>query len=429
MAGGMGDRSHTAATGGPDRDGAGHGRAATARPTGPHHIAIQILDGQYATIFTQDGAIVSHDEGPHREARVDVRVGDSQMDSANFSASIGNRDGTQMRGLHHEDQEIATRRELWLALDRAYKGATETYASKTAARSERENTFPPDLSEAPPLVQAYTPPNTVNQTKLFERVQALTEAVQGEPHLENSAFLGHDWQGARLIMNTEGTEGWLPSGRAVIRGEVIGKANDGARIQETPGHGWPKPSMICPIPAPWSKKWWRPPIGFNPCKQHRLSEIIWGQCSLRGPHLPNFFASCCIQKSAAPPPESAPDPMGDDAVPVPTARMGRRLLPSGWSVEDDPARHPNHASHYTHDHEGVAVRSVQVIEDGVLKDVLMSRTPRMDKTESTGHGRAIGGDRRVAMPSQVFVRPPKTKSATASPHGLGRSRRWLPMCW
>jgi len=70
------------------------------------------------------------------------------------------------------------------------------------------------------------------------------------------------------------------------------------------------------------------------------------------------------------------------------------------------------ASHMTHDFEGVASQTVELVQEGVLRDVLMSRTPRSDRSMSTGHARNMRGSRFEAMPTQVSVRNARPKSWT-----------------
>jgi len=371
----------------------------------PSHISIQIIDGQYATIFTQDGAVTSQDHGPHREARIDIRVGSDEMDSGNFNASLGNRNGTQMRGLHHEDVEEATRRELWLALDDAYKGATEIYAAKQAARSERRTEFPPDLAQAPVVEIGFSTIQAQPTAELFDRVGVLTKEVGADTHLENSAFIGHDWHANRLLINTEGTQAWLPAGRVVIRGEVIGRAADGSRLRNT--RSWVAAS-IEQLPSEEQMRaqmraasQWIEGLQNAPVERDYLGPVLFEAAA----SAELFRQLLHPEISGSPPAEWAPDPMSEDAMPVPLARIGRRLLPTGWTVVDDPTADPQLASHYTYDHDVVAVRPVEVISDGILRDVLMSRVPRMDRSESTGHGRTTGSSRRTAMPGQVTIAP------------------------
>jgi len=377
----------------------------------PNQISIQVIDGHYAIIFTQDGAITSTDHGPHRETRVDVRVGSSTMDSGNFYAALGNRDGTQMRGLHHEDVPLAIRRELWLALDDAYKGATEVYAAKQAARSERRTAFPPDLAAAPSVEIDFAPVPRIDKEALFDRVNQLTQTVGNQQHLENSAFIGHDWHGHRLVINSEGTRAWLPTNRVVIRGEVIGRAADGSRLRNT--RSWVAKSVdMLPEPEQMvaeirTASDWVEGLHTAPVEQDYLGPVLFEE-----PAASELFRQLLHPEiSGSPPAEMAPDPMSEESMPVPLARIGRRLLPGGWSVVDDPTAAPHQASHYTHDHEAVATKAIHLVEDGVLRDVLMSRVPRKDRSDSTGHARAIGSSRRTAMPGQVTVTPHKSLSS------------------
>ena len=85
--------------------------------------------------------------------------------------------------------------------------------------------------------------------------------------------------------------------------------------------------------------------------------------------------------------------------------MGRRLLPFGWSVVDDATMKRKLNGSYAYDAQGVAPTRVNLVENGVVKDLLMTRIPRGEFTESTGHARASGGDRYVALPSVVTVKP------------------------
>lgn len=73
------------------------------------------------------------------------------------------------------------------------------------------------------------------------------------------------------------------------------------------------------------------------------------------------------------------------------SRIGQRILPAGVDVIDDPSlqRHddvPLHG-HYHIDDEGVRAQRVELVQDGVLKNFLMSRQLVDGFTHSNGHGR------------------------------------------
>jgi TldD protein len=380
---------------------------------GPYYVSVDILEGLYTMTEAELGVEIFHEKRPHRTARVDVRVGDASLDSSNFSGSFGTTDGLNIRGLAHESVEVATRRELWLAIDAAYKGATETLAAKKAAREGQATGRPPDLAPAPVLQLPAMPIREPEEALMRPLTQQLSAALKNHAHLDNSGVLSQDWHGRRLHVNSEGTHAWTPTGRTVVRAEVIARAEDGARLRNT--RSWiaqnPEllPSQDTMAAELQQASSWLKQLQSAPIQKEYLGPVLFeGQAAME------LFRQLLHQEiSGTPPQESAPDPLIGDSSPIPWARIGRRLLPSGWTVVDDPMSNPNAVGYYTHDFDAVAAKRVEVVTDGVLKDVLMSRIPRAQKLESTGHGRSMGADRRVAMPAQVTVTPNRGKSGKA----------------
>jgi TldD protein len=108
-------------------------------------------------------------------------------------------------------------------------------------------------------------------------------------------------------------------------------------------------------------------------------------------------------------------------------QVGRRVLPEFLSVIDDPtvrtgggmqapaqgggpavARTPVSLNGwYTFDDEGVSARKVTLIEHGVLRDYLKSRTPITGSLRSNGHGRAEGTADPMGRMANLFLRSTK----------------------
>ena len=82
-----------------------------------------------------------------------------------------------------------------------------------------------------------------------------------------------------------------------------------------------------------------------------------------------------------------------------TKAVGTTVLPSFLSVMFDPTRRTLDGmdlnGYYTYDDEGVKARPVTVVEDGVLKTFLMSRSPIEGFDHSNGHGRRQPGSEVV----------------------------------
>lgn len=372
----------------------------------PHHITATVATGAYTTIRAQDGAVIERVTAPSRDLRVDVRVGSPTLDNGNFLPSMGIPDGITSRQLADEHSPISLRRDVWLTLDAAYKGATQTYAAKEAARRGRQGPFATDLgSMQQPTRLPYTAPRTLEDDQLNTTVMTLAKAGAAAPHIESSAVAASDWAGSGLVMNTEGTAAWIPTSSVVVRVEMTARAADGSRLRNTRSWVARSPSALPDSPILEGEieaaSEWLDALRTAPVEDDYLGPVLF-----EAPAAAELFRQLLhTEITGTPPWEHAPESADDNARPIPVARIGRRLLPTGWDVVDDASSDSRLASHQTHDYEAVPTQRVHAVHDGILRDVLMSRVPRLDRSSSTGHGRSSGHNRRVAMPTQVSVDP------------------------
>jgi predicted Zn-dependent protease len=90
-----------------------------------------------------------------------------------------------------------------------------------------------------------------------------------------------------------------------------------------------------------------------------------------------------------------------------TKQVGKPVLPAFLSVADDPTVKDigglQLSGYYTYDDEGMPARRVDVIQDGILKNFLMSRMPVKDFMTSNGHGRAQPGFMQVGRQGNLIV--------------------------
>ncbi len=96
-------------------------------------------------------------------------------------------------------------------------------------------------------------------------------------------------------------------------------------------------------------------------------------------------------------------------------KVGQLVLPKSFSVVFDPTvsklQDNDLNGYYRYDDEGVKGQMVRVVENGVLKRFLMSRTPLENSSHSNGHGRAQAGSEVVSRQSNLIVensKPVKT---------------------
>lgn len=379
----------------------------------PYWIQTEVLDGDVATSRASFGALQSDDHDPYRSLRAEVRVGNYALDSSNFEAGFGERDGVSSRALPIDDVPDALRREIWMSLDEAYKGATEVYAAKTAARAGKPARETADLSEVTPLVTAPAPRPSADGDAVRALAVELSGALAEFKELEEGRAIARDWQGVRVLVSSEGAAAWIPTGYAVVVVQASARAADGAELRDA--------------------RWWveRDPSQFPPLDALRAEVRAMGAALVArraAPVVEDFLGPVLFEHPAAvelfrqllaaevvgtPPMEAAADAFGGAPDAQPTARIGRRLLPEGWSVFDDPTAQPAEVGSYAYDFEGVAAQHVDLVVDGVVRDLLMSRIPRADRAVSNGHGRALGMDRRGALPGLITVSPRRELSGRA----------------
>jgi len=87
--------------------------------------------------------------------------------------------------------------------------------------------------------------------------------------------------------------------------------------------------------------------------------------------------------------------------------VGEKLLPDNFSVISDPTLQrlgqSELAGYYDYDNEGVKGQRVVVLDHGVFKNFLMSRSPIEGFPNSNGHGRRQQGNAPVARQSNLIV--------------------------
>jgi predicted Zn-dependent protease len=122
----------------------------------------------------------------------------------------------------------------------------------------------------------------------------------------------------------------------------------------------------------------------------------------------------------------------EDAAQTFRDKVGQKILPEWLSVVSDPTQrklgNTELSGAYTFDNEGIRARRVTVVENGVLKNFLMSRLPLDGFPESNGHGRRAPGYNVAGRQSNLLV----SASQTVTPAELKKklleeiARRKLP---
>jgi len=374
----------------------------------PHLLTYDLVDGAYTTSFAEFGALLRDDSNPHRVVRIELRTGDAQFDSANFE-SFGEPSGVIQVNLPQDDNPLALRRELWMATDVAYKQAVEQLSRKTA---ELEPPQDDDVAILPmePVVDLTAEARDIDPERIREAVTHLSGVLAEYPEFESGQAAGRDWQGVRITVSSEGTRLAQPTGFAVLRVEAVLKHEDGSRLRN--GRWWVAesaselPSLEEMEAEVREMADWLLALEDAPVLDEYLGPVLFEEEA----SVELFRQLAAPEMVGSPPPAEGRGIFGEVSDKRPQARVGRRLLPEGWTITDNP--NADELGSYIWDYEGVPGQTITVVQDGVVRRLLQSRIPGT-ATQSTGHGRALGSDRREALPSVVQVTPKRARSDRA----------------
>ncbi|MEK7710708.1 MAG: metallopeptidase TldD-related protein [Planctomycetota bacterium] len=360
----------------------------------PYFIQINAQDRLTYSMSAEYGAITKSDDTRNRMLNVRVRVGSYELDNTNFRRPFG-----QFGLLPQDDDYTALRCAIWLLIDRDYKQAVETLSSKQAfLKDKKAEDRPDDYSPAPVVTEVEPRAALAFDAKEWEKNLArLSDRFNQYPKIQDAQVTLFAGTADEWIVNSEGTR--LRTGDSGIGIEVQAElqAPDGMPLSDSLSYLGERVDQLPPIEkmladidemcrklvalseAPILDQY-TGPVLFEPSASGRVFEALLGE------------GICARPQSVG----GGEDPNSLEK------KLGLRILPRSFQIYDDPGPRMFGdsvlAGAYEFDDEAVAPKRVNVVEKGVLKDLLSGRAPTRKIAQSNGHGRSGGvGDARAEV--------------------------------
>lgn len=384
---------------------------------GPYFVEYAVDDLETMNLSASFGALLASQHERVRPLRVDVRVGSYDLDSSGFLTRDSWFDWSSDTDLVEEDDPAALRRDLWLATDAAYKKALETLARKKAVLENKvELEKIPDLARSEPQRSLELPAPMVFDAAAWEgKVRRLSGIFKEFPAIQESRVTVQAVSGARYLVNSEGTGIRQPWALVSLIARATTQASDGMAL-----------THYVPFLATTMDR--LPDEGDMASRIRRMAEELTqlaaapvidkyiGPVLFTGQAAAEVFAQMLAPHLSGQRPPLLEDERYAQVLPQNrlAERFGRRVLPSFFAVTDEPGRSEWQGHHliggYRFDDQGVPGQSVQLIEQGVLRQLAMSRRPRKEIQVSNGHGRAVSGEPVSAFVSNLIVQAGNGKS-------------------
>ena len=375
----------------------------------PYYMAYEVTDEETTMETASDGALVTDNKTHVRGFDTTIRVGTPAFD--NYHPYKDSRvQFTHFTQISLDDDSNEIRRALWSETDRVYRAASrrllqlKTDAQLLAEDKEKNADFSVDPA--------------VKYTKLPERYPIDKEYWAKRVRAWSAEFKSHDKvlasgvnfvarRNIRTFVNTEGSA--IQTGSNLFRVEMQGEAlaPDGMGIEDfdsieasDPAH-LPGDKEVLERVRMLAKKLDNL-VAAPPAEPIVCPAILSGRASAV------FFHEIFGHRVEG---HRQKDVNEGQTF---TKMLGSKVLPDFISVTFDATRDNYKGAdligHYEYDDQGVKARPVKVVQDGVLKTFLLSRSPVGEFKESNGHGRRQAGFEVVSRQSNLIVESSKRVS-------------------
>jgi predicted Zn-dependent protease len=374
----------------------------------PYFVSYQVREVQDVDISASSGSLLTSDENRSRMLTVELRIGDYAFDNTNFFAGpefafTRNRSFFGFNELPLDDNYLEFRRLIWLATDSAYKQALENLAGKRAALQNRTRTENlSDFSkEEPTRTSDVLAAGKFGRPDAESLVRDLSTILSNVPDLYNSSVALSASYTRTLYLNSEGTSYEEADPLITLAANASTQAVDGMPLDESVDF-YARSLAVLPAPDELAARIRDMTFRLGDLRKAPLLDRYNGPVLFEGRAAGEIFsgefapALSGRRKTLYGSPEMDSifgrfSGLGSASF---ADKLGGRVLPEFLTVVDNPTI-SNYGNEplfggYKVDQEGVRGRETRVVENGVLRTLLTTRTPVEGVAHSSGNHRGPG---------------------------------------
>ena len=381
-----------------------------AEKTPLYFLGYEVTDTRQYNVSSFMGGTDVENESSRRFLDIDARFNDFKLDNTHqvkgddSSGDSGNH--TQL--IPVDDSEDAIRARVWEHTDAAFKRAYEAYTrvkmNKAITASEEDPS--PDFSTAPASVFYETAEfPSFNKDEWKARLNRLTEKFLPHPFI----YQGQAWfrvtSDNRYIVNSEGTRVKTGNVYVSMGYSITSRTEDGMELERDMQYHGASPAAL-PSDEAILKDINRSIAELKALRNAPLVDPYSGPAILNARPAAVYFHEIIGHRL-----EGHRQKLEDSGQTF-AKKLNQKITADFITVYDDPALKLFNGTvlrgHYSYDDEGVKAGRVSLIEKGVLKGFLMSRSPIRDFASSNGHGRKSAGRQAVSRMGNTMVEASRT---------------------
>ncbi|HEX4545036.1 MAG TPA: metallopeptidase TldD-related protein [Candidatus Acidoferrum sp.] len=351
----------------------------------PYYLSYTVYDQDFVVLVGAYGSLLTNAAAQRRQADVTMRVGSPDLDNTHGpSRPSGVTSGSLPLG---NDQD-ALARVLWELTDREYKRAVPALLNvqtNTAVRAEEEDKSPDFSKERPQTHDGETPKSASFDRSAWEgEIKRLSAAFRKYPEVYFATVMLQVQNSNSRMVSSEDSAIVTPSASTRLVMEAQTRAEDGMDLLRVETFQAPSASGL-PGETELTAKIDKMAADLSALRKAPIAEPYDGPALLSGRAAAVFFHEVLGHRL------EGHRQRDEEEGQTFTKKVGQEVLPKFLSVSDDPTTREisgvKLAGTYDFDNEGEPSQRVNVIENGVLRNFLLSRMPIKDFGNSNGHGR------------------------------------------
>ena len=384
------------------------------QPIAPFFLSYEIIETESAGATGSFGALLSSNRGARRRMlSIDLRVGDYKLDNTHpiRGSAMNMLDTYSSYPMSIEDDPDAIRAMLWYYTDIKFKRAVEQLISvRTNVKVKAEETDKAgDFS--PAKAETYTEPAAkalgVDQKLWEDKVRQYTAPFQrfGNIYTARAAFTAN--RETRWFVSSDGAALETAETGYRLQLQSFAKASDGMELPRVETFysstlaGLPDDAAVLGTVDKMTKD-------LMALKSAPVMDAFVGPAILSPRATGVIFHEIFGHRI-----EGQREKRENEGQTF-RDKVGQKVLPEFISVYSDPTMRKLGSTelngYYKYDNEGVKAQRVTVVENGILKNFLMSRLPIDGFPASNGHGRRAPGYNVAGRQSNLIIQASKTVS-------------------
>ena len=369
----------------------------------PYFMSYLIKENTVNQIMAKFGSLILSENSKTRELFVDVRVGDYQFDNSVNGKSGSSSSYKRNTLLPIENDIDAIRAIIWQITDDTYKKSLTQYFNKKAKKVQEvdKNNLPNFSKEKPSIYIGKELELVFDKKEWEEKIKEISSIVKQYRELDDSSITFTAQKETVFFINSEKSKYITDDILYSINIDLSAISEDGNVINN---FGSLHYKNLADIPDLDSIK-----------KEVKkiIDEVyeIKNAKSINPINVPAILepeAAGILFHEAVGHRLEGERQIDETQGQTFSERVGTQIIPTFLSIEDNPSLYDFNSDsllgYFVYDDQGIRGKKVPLVQKGILKNFLLSRTPVKGFANSNGHSRASNGRAPMARMSNLIIR-------------------------